>query len=421
VTGRTEFIVEADPGIARVEVSLDDVPVAQDEERPFRLKVDVGPLAVTRTLKAVGLNDSGDRIGEAFLTINDSVEAFRVSINAPAETFVSGDQEIQLEVQTPPMRTLERVELYWKETRIATLTAAPFRRKYAFPTEFGYLRAVAVLDDGSTAEDARIFNAEGVGESVDVRAVALLATVTDDEGKRIEGLTEKDFEILDEGTPVSATVRHATDTPVTIGIAIDTSSSMRTWLFEALEIASGFVRSGEGTDDRMFVTAFDEGPRLVHEVTTDAGSLLQRILDLQANGGTSIFDGVVFALQQFQNVPGRKALLVISDGKEGMSTQTANGAIRTARAAAIPIFTLGPPGPIGQTMRTLADATGGVAFGPRKTDLPAIFARIRDDVRGQYLITFEPHGVKAGTWRNLRVRARRADLKVRTVSGYYAR
>lgn len=421
MTGRAQFIAEADPSVARVELFLDDVPVASADKRPFRFTIDVGPVAIMRSVKAVGFDDSGNRVGEAFAAVNDRVDAFRVSISAPVETYVRGAAEIQAEVQVPPTRKLERLELYWKEELLATLTAPPFRHTFEFPAAFGYLRAVGVLDDGSTTEDARIVNSEGASETVDVRAVVLLATVTDASGKRVEGLTEQDFVIQDEGKPVEATVRHATDTPVTIGVAIDSSSSMKTWLFEALETATAFVRSGEGTADRTFVTSFDESPRLVHETSTDVGSLRRRILEIRAAGGTSIFDGVIFALQQFQSLSGRKALLVISDGREGLSTQSASSAIRTARAAAIPIYAIGPPSQFGQALPALSEATGGVSFAPRKEELPAIFARIRDDVRGQYMISFAPQRVKAGTWRDVRVTTRRPDLRVRTVSGYYAR
>lgn len=77
---------------------------------------------------------------------------------------------------------------------------------------------------------------------------------------------------------------------------------------------------------------------------------------------------------------------------------------------------------IGSTLGGLREATGGVAFQTtRAAEQPAVFAKIRDDVRGQYLITFQPRAAKAGTWRSLVVRTRRGDLKVRTVSGYYAR
>jgi hypothetical protein len=58
---------------------------------------------------------------------------------------------------------------------------------------------------------------------------------------------------------------------------------------------------------------------------------------------------------------------------------------------------------------------------PRKGERDAVFGRIRDDVRGQYVLTFESHPGKPGAWRGVRVRTRREGLKVRTVSGYYPR
>ena len=420
MTGRMEVVVEADPGVASVQLFLDDAPVATDETRPFRLTVDVGPAAMMRTLKAVGYNDSAESIGEDVATINDRVDAFRVAITSPAEQFVSGRSAIEVDVHVPETRKLERVELYWKERLVSTLEKPPFRAPFTFPDEFGYVRAVGVLDDGTTVEDARIVNADGATASVDVRAVTLYATVTDGAGSRVEGLRAEDFIVEDEGTAVPFNVIRATDTPVTIGIAIDSSGSMKEWIFQALELANGFVRSGEGSPDRTFVTAFDSTPRIVHEASSDLASLRQRILGITVAGGTSIFDGVIFTLQQFQEVPGRKALLLISDGREGFSSQSSAAAIRTARAAAIPIYTLSQRE--AKSLTLLSESTGGASFhGVRENERQPVFARIRDDVRGQYLITFQPQPGKAGRWRKLEVRTRRRDLKVRTVAGYYAR
>lgn len=423
MTGVAEFVVDADPEIARVELFLDDVPVASDDVRPFRVSIDVGPAAVMRTVKAAGLDASGERLAEAVVAVNDSEDSFRAAIVAPAEKMVHGPANVEVDVQPPASRKIERLELYWNQTPIATLHEPPFRQRFEFPSGFGYLRAVAVLDDGTQTEDARIYNGAGLSESVEVRAVTLLATVTDAHGKRVEGLTAADFTIEDERTPVVVNVQSTDDLPVTIGIAIDSSSSMSHRMFQALELATEFVRSGEGSNDRTFVVAFDEAPRMVHEISGDAESLRRAILSITPTGGTSIFDGVVFALQQFQNVPGRKALLVISDGGEVLSNASADAAIRTARAAAIPIYGVAPDNRwLGNAVQTLSEATGGIAFVmPRKVEVPAVFARIRDDVRGQYLLTFESHPAKPGAWRDVRVRTKRAGLKVRTVTGYYAR
>ncbi|HEX6088496.1 MAG TPA: VWA domain-containing protein [Thermoanaerobaculia bacterium] len=420
MTGRMDVVVEADPGVASVQLFLDDAPVATDDSRPFRLTVDVGPAAMMRTLKAIGYNDSAEAIGEDVATINDRIDAFRVAITSPAEQFVRGPSSIDVDVHVPETRRLERVELYWKERLVATLDRPPFRAPFTFPDEFGYVRAVGVLDDGTTIEDARILNAEGASASVDVRAVTLYATVTDAAGNRVEGLTAADFVVEDEGAAVPFHVIRATDTPVTIGIAIDSSGSMKDWIFQALELANGFVHSGEGSPDRAFVTAFDSVPRIVHPPSSDLASLRQHILGITVAGGTSIFDGVIFTLQQFQEVPGRKALLLISDGREGFSSQSSAAAIRTARAAAIPIYTLSQRE--AKSLTLLSESTGGTSFhGVRENERQPVFTRIRDDVRGQYLITFQPQPGKAGKWRKLEVRTKRRDLKVRTVTGYYAR
>ncbi|HEU4889340.1 MAG TPA: VWA domain-containing protein [Thermoanaerobaculia bacterium] len=425
ITGDADFFVQSRPGVARVDYYLDDVKVGSVAKVPFRQSIDVGRIPRVRTVKAIAFDAAGTATGEASVTINDRIDAFLVSIVAPAAARIGGEQEVELDVRVPPGRSLARIDVSWNEKPIASLKSAPFRtRMNATAGEFGFLRAVAVLNDGATAEATKLYNAAGVSESVDVGAVMVIASVTDPKGERVGGLQAEDFTIQDEGERVTPVLRSSDDDPVIIGVAIDSSSSMRGRQSYVIRAAMAFLSRALRPQDQAFVVAFDLEPRLVHGRSGNARSLSETVFSLTPAGGTSIFDGVTFALQQFQGIPGKKALLVFSDGLEGTSSASARECERLARMVGVPVYVVVTPG--GERHRNaltgIAGDTGGTMFfeEPEET-FPSLFDRLAAEMRGQYVLSFtRPAGIKAGTWRTIRVSVRRRDANVRTIQGYRA-
>jgi VWFA-related protein len=425
ILGDADFLVEGAVNIARVDYLLDDKKVASSVKHPFRVSIDVGRTPRARTIKAVAFDAAGNAKGEALATINDRMDAFFVSIVAPASPWIGGANDVELDVHVPPGRSVSRVDVSWNGEDIATLKAVPYRaRTNVTPREFGYLRAVATLDDGNSAEVTRVYNSAGVSESVEVGAVTVIASVTNDKGERIGGLGSKDFAIADEGQRVTPTLRSADDDPVTIGIAIDSSSSMSGMQIYVIRAATEFLGRALRPQDQAFVVAFDTGPRLVHPRSSDAAKLRESVYALSPSGGTSIFDGVTFALQQFQGISGKKALLVFSDGREGTSSASAKECERMARTVGVPVYGIVPPkgNRRNNALSGIAGDTGGTMFfGEPEETFPALFERLAAEMRGQYVLSFtRPAGIKAGTWRSIRVVVDRQDASVRTIQGYRA-
>jgi VWFA-related protein len=425
ILGDADFSAETTGNIARVDYLLDDVKVASSTKHPFRVSIDVGRTPRVRTIKAIAFGEDGAAKGEAITTINDRMDAFFVSIVAPAEQWIGGAKDVELDVRVPPGRALVRVELSWNGKDIGVLTKAPFRtRMNVEANEFGYLRAVAVLDDGESAESTKIYNAAGVSESVEVGAVTVIASVTDAKGDRIAGLGSGDFTIADEGQRVTPTLRSSDADPVTIGVAIDSSSSMSGMQIYVIRAATEFLGRALRPQDHAFVVAFDNGARLVHRRSSDAAKLRESVYALAPQGGTSIFDGVTFALQQFQGIAGKKALLVFSDGFEGTSSASARECERLARTVGVPIYVVVPPGGNRYTnaLKGISGDTGGTMFiaEPEET-FPTLFDRLAQEMRGQYVLSFtRPAGIKPGTWRSIRVAVQRDDANVRAIQGYRA-
>jgi VWFA-related protein len=426
IVGDADFYLQARAGITRVDFYVDDVKAGSANEQPFRVTIDVGRIPRARVVKAVALDEAGSAMGEAMVTINDRADAFFVSIVAPAMTWISGATDVELDVQLPPERSLQRVDLSWNGKDVATLKSPPFRTSINVADgEFGYLRAVAVLDDGTSAEATKVYNASGVSESVEVGAVTLIASVTSRKGETIGGLQAKDFTISDEGKRVAAALRSSDNEPVTIGVAIDSSSSMRGRQLYVMRAAAEFLGRALRPQDVAFLLSFDNDARIVHGRTSDGQRLRSLVFDMVPQGGTSIFDGVTFALQQFQGISGKKALLVLSDGREGTSSGSAKECERLARAVGVPIYVVAPPEQRARSPHALshiAEVTGGAMFfGEPEETFPAMFDRLAAEMRGQYVLSFtRPAGIKAGAWRNIRVDVQRRDANVRTIQGYWA-
>jgi Ca-activated chloride channel homolog len=424
IVGDADFLAQTGPGVARVDFFLDGKQVASRDRAPFRATIDVGPTPTARSIRARAFDSAGKPLAEAAVAINERADAFLVTILAPLTDVLRGTADAEVDVRIPPGRTLKDVALSWNDEPVATLTAPPFRARVTGNGEFGFLRALATLDDGTTAEATKVFNAP-VAASVEVAAVTLIAGVSGRSGKPLTGLRQADFTVFEEGKQVAAELRSSDEDPVTVGIAIDSSSSMAGRHLYVIRAATEFLSHSLRPRDEAFVVAFDTSARLIHPRSSDDLSLRRAVLDLVPAGGTSIFDGVTFALQQFQGITGKRALIVISDGREGTSSASAKEAMRLARAMGIPVYVIVPPGGEGRQRHALweiVEATGGALHHNVPAEkLTALTDDLADEVRSQYVLSFiRPAGVKAGEWRSVRVAVNKRDATVRTIQGYRA-
>jgi len=466
ITGRAEFSAKTAPDVKRVAWFLDGVPVASSDHPPFTERLNLGDTPRLHTIGAAAFNAAGEAIAEAVATVNDRID-FRVAIVSPVATVLSGKTIVEASVEAPPDHAVKNVELFWNETKLGTFTAPPYRATFDTPSGFGYFRALATLDDGRTAEETHVVNSPAVGETLDVHTIAFAATIKDRNGQRVNGLTASDFDATDNGEAVALKVRDE-DEPVTIGLAIDSSASMRAMLLDTIETAWNFANVVVSPRDRVFLVAFDSRPHLLQSPTTDRDALKNAIFEMLPSGDTAVIDAIAFSLQQFTGLTGKKALVVITDAREGMSSQTSIAATRMAKESGVPIYVFVPRGgknivpagpaldptlavrgammdqerrmsgntPMASTrpfndliasqsnnpLAIIAGASGGmVFFAPQPQEQAEIFTRIRDEVRGQYLLSFVSHATKAGVWRNLRIGVDRSNTTVRTIAGYYAR
>jgi VWFA-related protein len=285
---------------------------------------------------------------------------------------------------------------------------------------------VASAGDGQDPEPYRI--------SVDVDLVVLHATVLDRQGRFVSGLGERDFEVYEDGVRQSIRLFRHEDIPVTVGLVVDHSGSMRPKLSEVIAAARTFVRSSN-PEDRMFVVNFNEHVTMglpgAQGFTDRPDELESAILRAPATGETALYDAVAAALVQLRtSVQEKKVLIVISDGGDNASAHSLSDVLKMAGESSAVVYAIGifdredvdqNPDVLGR----LARATGGEAFFPGQLDeVVAICGRIARDIRNQYTIGYAPaSAAKPGAYRAIRVVAggkAYGKLAVRARSGYIA-
>jgi Ca-activated chloride channel homolog len=166
----------------------------------------------------------------------------------------------------------------------------------------------------------------------------------------------------------------------------------------------------------------------IAEFTDDVGRLEQFVEALQAWGGTSLYDAVHYGLNRIKDQPGRKALIVFSDGDDTTSGMKEREVIDYARAVEATVYCVGIRGGSGLLsrgprgfLRNVAKETGGAFFFPERVgELIRIFSGISDELHNHYLLGYVPQRMPDGTWRAIEVRLRRKGASLRVRKGYFA-
>ena len=264
-----------------------------------------------------------------------------------------------------------------------------------------------------------------------VVTVPVTATVVDAQGRLVRGLTRDDFQVFEDGVEQPVTQFTDERVPVSLGLLLDASDSMRGRpMTDASSAVEHFVGELLKEEDEAFIALFNHRPRLAASWTRPASALRQRLGTVQAGGGTAIYDAVVQAAPFFdKRARPRAALVVISAGADTASDrrlQQAREAVvrRDAFVYAVAIDEVDAQASTRvnpAALNDLTSPTGGYTEVVRSAqDLGPATARIAEELNSQYTIGFDPTKPPDGTWRGLRVRVKRGGLNVRSRRGYVA-
>lgn len=266
-----------------------------------------------------------------------------------------------------------------------------------------------------------------------VQNVTLPVTVVDDRKRLVTDLRTINFTVYEDGQPQQIVDFRREDIPVSIGILVDNSGSMREKRQKVSTAVLNLIKSSN-KDDEVAIVNFNDEPYLDQDFTNNLGAMHEALDRLDSRGGTALYDAVIASADHLAKAAKRdkKVLLVVTDGEDNESSNSLEQAVRAVQEENGPvIYTIGILGHEGKERRAkraleaLSLQTGGVAFFPKDLDeVDEISQQVARDIRNQYSITYKPSNPQTnGGYRTVKVVAHASgyrDLEVRTKSGYYA-
>ena len=274
----------------------------------------------------------------------------------------------------------------------------------------------------------------GLSISVDVKLVVLNVSVRDKRGGIVPRLRERNFNLQENGQPQTIRAFQSADTPVAVGLVVDSSLSMRSKRPEVAEAATAFTRLSDPRDE-LFIVNFNERVHFSFPDTkllaTSPAKVASALLSPIASGRTALYDAIGGALAHIRNSHiERKVLLVVSDGGDNASKSTRTQLLQNVVRSDVEIYTIGlfdeddpdfNPG----VLRKIAESSGGQAFRPKISgEAVRICEQIARDIRTQYVVSYSPSNQNfCGEYRAIKLRVttdRGGKLAVRTRAGYTA-
>jgi Ca-activated chloride channel family protein len=258
-----------------------------------------------------------------------------------------------------------------------------------------------------------------------VNLVEVYASVVDPAGQPIRGLSQRDFEILEDGQPQAIAAFTAGDFPLTAALALDNSFSMAGPPLATVKSAARSFLQALRPEDQAVVIGIGSRVSVLAAAESARADQLAAVDGLSAWGTTALHDAIIAAIEAVDDARGRRALVILSDGDDKYSDATAADALARARRANVMVY----PIAIGRTRPPLfaeiATLTGGRSFHARETKgLDETLRTVAAQLREQYLIGYSPSRpptAGANEWRSITVRVKRPGLTVRARDGYYVR
>jgi len=295
----------------------------------------------------------------------------------------------------------------------------------------GALAGLGVLAAHAAAQKPPVF-------PVALDLVNVTVTVRDGRGGLVSDLAEADFRILEDGRPQQARLFAPAATPeervelaLNLGMLFDTSESMKKDLRLSQQSATRFLESIPRARDLLLVF-FDRDIRISRYNSENQQGIFSRILETQGSGHTALRDAIAVYVSRVIETPGRKVLVLFTDGDDTTSQVPVQEVLRLLRSSEVTVYPVAfagenrPNSPDALRARSflheLAEMTGGQVFQPTASrELAAIYQTILDELGSQYVIGYTSDNTKRdGRFRRITVELKRPELRARYRRGYDA-
>ena len=268
--------------------------------------------------------------------------------------------------------------------------------------------------------------------STETRLVPLNVTVADKAGHLITNLPQSAFQVFENGVLQQIKLFRREDVPVSMGLVIDNSGSMREKR-QGVESASLALVKDSNPQDEVFIVNFNDDYYMDADFTNDIKVLEQGLTKIDSRGGTAMRDAIWASIDHLKSKAKRdkKVILVVTDGNDNASERSLAALVRMAQEDDVLIYAIGllseedkrEARKAQSALNLLVESTGGQVFYPKEvSEVEKIAHQVAHDIRNQYTIAYTPGNTALdGSYRQIKVTVKAAGNPVaRTRSGYYA-
>jgi len=429
VHGLVYVPVSATEPVSRIVLSINGVKWSEVPGRSGTIQVPVGEYIRRLRLRAVGYDSANNAVGEDEMVLNDPRPPFRVRLEAPRQLPASGTLTLSANVIKPEDLGVATVEFYVGEQKVGEAKAPPYATTFdvkAAP-QSTYARVVARSSEGVEANDVVFFGSQP-NDQIEVALQHVPMSVASGPGD----VSAADLTLLDNGKPkkIEALVP-ASDQPLNVILLIDYSESMLEELPVVKAAARQFAQTLLRPQDRIAVVGFNQRLFWLTAFTNDFNAAAQSVDRVKPSGETHLYDSVIEMLFDLQKMPGRHALVVLTDGVDQGSKFKLDHVIHYARYAGVPMYPIIKNKMLSRLMRFgvgylearrlagIARDTGATYFIIQKErELPGVYARLANELRSQYRIVFYSDASAADQWHDLAVSSRLGQ-RLRIPKGYF--
>lgn len=400
--------------VEKVALFINGVKYSEAAGLTMTAQVNVGQYIRRLRMRAVGYDAQGEVVGEDEMVVNDPRPPFRVMLQGPSLWPESGMAELHANVMRPAEIFIAGVDFYVGEEKVASAVVPPYTATVdasKFPGSI-YARVVARTTRGDEANDVFFFGERAHAET-DVTVQQIPLSVAGGAAPlRAEQIT-----LLDDGVkrPVESLVA-AADQPLNVILLIDYSESMLEELPVVKEAARQFARALLRPQDRLAVAGFNQNTFWLTGYTNDWTAVAPALDRVKPIGETHLYDSVIEMLYQIQKVPGRHALVVLTDGVDQGSSFKLDHLVHYARYAGVPVYPVVKNKSLSRWMKLgvgrlqarkldrIAEDTGATYFIIQsERELAPVYTRIAQELRQQYQLVFRSEAEVPDQWRSLAV------------------
>lgn len=409
--------------VERVELLVNNVKLSESRSGPAMVfNVRVGEFLRRLRVRAVGYDAQNNVVGQDEMVINDPRPPFRAHLT-------SANGYLAATLVKPPQLAISRVEFYAGEQLVGTAITEPYHVPFdaAKYPDVKYARVAAFASDGSEADDVLVFGSV-ISDRVDVTMQQIPLSVVGGNGVP----TPADLTLLDNGTPHTIeSITPAADQPLYVILLIDYSESMIQEMPVVQAAARQFAQKLLRPADRIALVGFNQTTFWLTPFTNDFDAVSAAVGRVKPGGETHLFDTVIEMLFELQRQPGRHALVVFTDGVDQGSQFKLDHLVHYARYAGVPLYPVIKNKMLSRLMRFgvgqlearrlagLARDTGATYFIIREEkELPAVYAKLAQELRSQYTVSFRSDTAAPDEWHALAVQSR-SGLQLRIPKGYF--